>query len=63
MSKKTPYVVALKDSRPGQPIKPGKELGKYRAQEFADRDFHKLAKRAGVESWHVGIFLNGELVS
>lgn len=34
-----------------------------RSEEFASRDKFKLARRAGYESWQVGIFFQDKLVS
>jgi hypothetical protein len=60
--KKEKFVVAVKDTATGE-ILPGKKLASYRKLEFADRDWHKLARREGVPSWRVGIFLNGKLMN
>lgn len=59
---KNQYIVAIKDVSSGE-IRPGKVLGQYRRKEFADRDQQKLARRAGCEYWHVGIFFQDKLVS
>ena len=59
---KQEYLVAVKNSD-SQGIKPGKQLGRYRKEEFAKHDFHKLARREGLATWMVGIFFKGKLIS
>jgi hypothetical protein len=68
---KKKFVVAVKDTSSMRiddghlvgDIRPGKKLGEYRKQEFADRDFFKLANREGLASWHIGIFFDGKLIA
>ena len=60
---KEKFVVAIKETPPGKPIRPGKVLGEFRKKEFADKGFHSLVKAEGTDSWRVGIFQNGKLVS
>ena len=55
LKKNEKFVVAVKDVSSGG-IKPGKVLGTYRTIDFARNDFYKLAGRAGLVSWKVGIF-------
>ncbi|MFA5020467.1 MAG: hypothetical protein WC517_00150 [Patescibacteria group bacterium] len=64
MSKKAKYVVAVKDISTGK-ILPGKVLGSFRAEEFARRDFSKLAQRecGWARTYHCGIFFEGKIVS